>query len=109
MSADPAILGQPAGRDGFLAGARSRSDRLEAMKRIDGAIKWAERLPVLTGRAIERRQQEKQWSERAEEAYAERDAVKEAAAERQYAAAAAREREHARQHSRGRDGPDIGM
>jgi hypothetical protein len=59
VSADPAILGQLAGRDGFLAGARSRGDRLEALQSIDRAITWIDRLPALTDQAIERRQQEK--------------------------------------------------
>ena len=101
VSADPTILGQLAGRDGFLAGARSRGDRLAALKSIDSAITWTGRLPQLTERAIERRQQDKAYSERAEQAYAERDAVKDASSDRQYQRAAAQERERRQDRGQG--------
>ena len=74
VEADPTVLGALEGRDGFFSGKGNRERRAEAVASIDKAIRWVDRMPEITARAVERRQQDRAYSERAEEVYAERDA-----------------------------------
>ena len=95
VAAEPGVLGKLNGRDGFLAGKQSRSDRNKAAFSIRNGSQLAKQVETFTGRAVERRQQDRAYSERAEQAYAERDAVREAAQQRQ------RAQEQSRDRSRG--------